>query len=758
MHAPSPFSLATTALALMFCVQPAVAGEDIELEIVGQAGTPGASGTSGIDPTDGEDGGDGESVAPDPIAGTPYPGEFSFDALIIAGDGGDGGNGGDATDPEVVAGAGGDGGDGGSLTTDIAFGGSARTGRAALDGYSGDGGNGGDAGDGAPAVGGDGGNGGDIHAVGSGVADYELSSGLIQRFTAGNGGHGGTGSVGGAGGRGGDIRFDAELRNVGSGEVTLGFALQAGNGGNGGDGASGGSGGSVLIERLAVDTAAAPAFAKDPGRGVSLLEIGGSAAGGDGGAATNGRAGDGGDVFVMEATTDEVTRFSADVWLELTGGSGGDAHGNGRAGYGGSVTIGQAAATNGGEGDVFIFLDAAGGDGGNGFGEAAAGDGASVMLDHVSRAGEARFGFFLNSVQGGAAGSVESGAAGRAGDATIRDTMVGAYDDAGVELSASGGAGSNRSSDNGVAGNGGSAIAESVAVTTGQRAFAGASATGGRGGAGTLGARDGTGGSAVAAAHAQAAGWAIANAGAATSRGGPGTSVAVAAAVALETDWTATAAASARFGDIADAPPPMLDTAWARLTALPDVAQVAALIEASPDVSVNFDTGGASDLFAYSNVGIGFQSGEALETYTATLDAAIAIDQLAVAQNLLVGFLNAEASGDDFGDFLITLSVGSDVLVSQQGSNSAEVSSILDGRTYDLGSVVALADPDGMLELEIAVMLTGAAAGEGIRFEVLIGNSTLGIGAPVPLPGALWLLMSGGAALFARPLRARQKR
>lgn len=783
-----PAQFATTLVLLIASPAWCSAGDDYvyNIEISGDDGASGDNGGAGDPASDGGAGQDGVSLEPGLISAEHDEIDAIFDVLITAGNGGDGGHGGDAHPSSGVPGSGGSGGHGGSLVTEVQANiDDVVSGSTIINGVAGDGGHGGDAGAGTGAIayGGDGGDGGDITSVASGEVAYELVGSLQHRLTAGNGGNGGAGShadTGGAGGRGGNIVLDSHVVSAGVGEAGNSARLSAGHGGNATEGGAGGAGGSVTVGQLTLDQVlGAGAQASSPSAGISLFNASVRAHGGNGGATVDGMAGNGGDVTIGSVLAVEDSVFGGDVLLDLTGGDGGDAFGSGRAGDGGSISVGSASATSLTFADFawsWIELRANGGHGGNGFDLADAGDGASVSLDQVSHPESASVSVIFQTVVAGDAGVVEQGTVGQAGDATNIADLVGQSEQLSTNLFATGGAGSDRRATEGVAGMGGNALAAASAVNSGLEAYSIASATGGAGGVGYLGARGGIGGSAIAQSNAESIGVAVAMAQATGGSGeladgtaqafafahAPDSSVDVIAATGDASVASVTATASAMVGSEASAMSsvstieivpttvPAANQAWTRATVLPTAADVSALIQANPDVAVNFDLSGGSDLFGYASVGAGYQAGEALDSYTHTAAFSIDASQVAESQNVLVGFLDATVSGDDFGGFLMTISVGTDVLLSQQGDEAASADMFLDDRTYDLGSLAGLAGIDGLLELEIAFILTGAAAGQGIEFDLVFGNSTLGIGAPVPLPGAVWLMLSGLLAIRYR--------
>lgn len=704
----------------------AVLAASIDINAVGANGEIGLDG--GIDEnghgTAGGNGGPGESVTP-----------IAFDYAIIS-----------------VTGKGGDGGPGGNGGT------------AGVDGSD----------FGAAGAGGAGG-----HALAA--ASSAGSSMITSRAYGGRGGEAGsTFMAGGSGGRGGGAAAAAE--GTGAHDLTIEAQAEGGAGGGGGE-ANGGAGGAATLGTVSgVST------------GGGTVAVTGSAIGGAGGPAFSfgyqGSGGAGGEV-TLNNKVDGATRGNLILSQSATGGAGGFAldSGYGGGGAGGSASsrlsrsfAGQndkpanltmdAAATGGAGGDANTY-SASGGAGGDATASAgAAGSRGRSLANATATSG--------TGGDGGVAGAASTG--GKGGNA-IATSFASSDDNAEANAVATGGTGGNDYY-SGVGGNGGRAAAASSALGT-HTATAHATATGGGGGAGGY-LFNGTDGTATATATAEAGGPVLAPSARPSAK-----SVAIADSAQIGTADTTARVVGGLSGSVtaatdhiqgigvtkaesavnvggpltrasAAAAAGLNGAAYA--TALPAAAELSGVVLGHPNIQtvapgampLGFVTlGGARS--------VGF-TGNDVHTYGSSVSFSVDLSRLGTG-DLVIGLLDPTFGTDTAQPFQsLTLTVSEDgAALSRTFTSCAAARSFFHDGAYNLGS--GWRSPgETSLDLTLQLSIVTDAPGQAFYADALIGfrrtaslPGAVGSGAPespapVPLPGALWLLGTalGGLGLLGR--------
>lgn len=385
---------------------------------------------------------------------------------------------------------------------------------------------------------------------------------------------------------------------------------------------------------------------------------------------------------------------------------------------------------------------------------------------------------------GGGAGKVVGPAAGGiAGEAFSSLSRSKSANSLAISTTARGGNGGWRRDTTGTAGNGASATAVTSAANGAGSTQAEALAAGGMGGFGEEGATGGAGGQAAATATARgnSASPAIAlsdargGAGAqgrrhgsalahAEASGASGTATALAqsgagfdAAEGIVRQVTASATAPVASASIAESRTAVSESApdsalaeglqsAAFATALPNDADTQAALAGNPNVAVNFDIGGSSDILglvvlggAYSENGSG-----TLQTYTSTADFDLDMTSLLDnSQDLLVGLLDPVALGTGFDALSFQIEVEGLTVLDETFTGVAQALTYFDDETLNLGDWAAMLSPDNVMDIGFMLSLTTNDVGAGFHTDFMFGNSTV-----IPIPPAVWLFGSGLLSLI----------
>jgi hypothetical protein len=519
------------------------------------------------------------------------------------------------------------------------------------------------------------------------------------------------------------------------------------------------------------------------------------ASGGIGGGANEGAAGSAGG----DATAAVNLTGSGDVTAqaEAFGGRGGRASEIGDAGNGGNASLGTVRAASSGGGAVHVAGVVEGGTGGAGesvfsVGTANGGDGASVSLTDSVDGFTTGDLILRQSARGGRGGSAEDdGTNGLAGSAFSSLTRSKSSASLVVSTEALGGSGGSRTSTAGMAGSGASGIAISTAINNGGSTQAEARATGGSGGFVQGGAIGGAGGSANANASSTSIGgfpaMAIAEAFGGSGPQGDlhGSAVAHAESSGVSGEASTLAQSGNRYetdGSIARqvsasaiapvastsvsesrtavgelAPDPIIAVGLqsaAFATALPSDVDSQAALEDNPNVDLNFDVGGTSDMLglvvlggAYSQNGSGI-----LQTYTS--NAAFVLDMTSLlgnSQDLLVGLLDPTALGVGFDTLMFQIEIEGSTVIDEMFTDLGDALTYFDDQTLNLGTWADWISDDNIMDVAFALSLTTDDLGAGFSSDLIFGNSTV-----IPLPPAILLFGTGllGLVAIARRKRA----
>jgi hypothetical protein len=326
------------------------------------------------------------------------------------------------------------------------------------------------------------------------------------------------------------------------------------------------------------------------------------------------------------------------------------------------------------------------------------------------------------NANGGAGGnSSGAGSAGSGGHATSSLTLSGSTTTTGT-ANATGGAGGTFGDLLG--GRGGNATATAM-ITSPTAANATANATGGFGQG--LNLR----GAALATAQAQGASGAVgANADSGggmfnillTEAGGP-TSGAVQA--------RAHAAVSDGVEEIAmDATDAVGAESAAFAVGLPSPADYNAFFEGNSQARGAFNLTGmaTSEVLALVTMGAGYAPGATgARTYSSSASFEIDLDLLTQErQDMVLAFLDPVASGAGFDSLMFQVSREGDLVINETFNTIAAATAFFDDQVEILGSN-AVDMVQGTLSLEFELMLTTNDAGAGFAFDMLFGNTTLGI-------------------------------
>jgi hypothetical protein len=132
---------------------------------------------------------------------------------------------------------------------------------------------------------------------------------------------------------------------------------------------------------------------------------------------------------------------------------------------------------------------------------------------------------------------------------------------------------------------------------------------------------------------------------------------------------------------------------------------------------------------------------------TTTLRETMAVGEMPPSsrQHLLLSLMDPVFTGS-FDSLRFVVQEGASKVVDVTFADVTTAMAYFDDQTLDLGSLAGIT---GNLDLALQFYFTSHIPGTGYSLELLCGNSTLGSGPPVPLPGTVWLLGSSILGLVA---------
>lgn len=176
-------------------------------------------------------------------------------------------------------------------------------------------------------------------------------------------------------------------------------------------------------------------------------------------------------------------------------------------------------------------------------------------------------------------------------------------------------------------------------------------------------------------------------------------------------------------------------------TALPSDADAQTALEGNPNVELNFDVGGASDILglvvlggAYSGNGLGTS-----QTYISTVDFQLNMTPLlGNSQDLLVGLLDPTSLGVGFDTLNFQIALEGSTVIDEMFTDLGDAAAYFDNQTLNLDSWADGISDDNILDVAFALSLTTDDLGAGFSSDLIFGNSAV-----IPLPPAVWLFGSG---------------
>jgi hypothetical protein len=191
-------------------------------------------------------------------------------------------------------------------------------------------------------------------------------------------------------------------------------------------------------------------------------------------------------------------------------------------------------------------------------------------------------------------------------------------------------------------------------------------------------------------------------------------------------------------------------------TALPSDTDVQVALAGNPNVALNFDVGGKSDVLglivlggAYSENGFGVS-----QTYVSRADFDLDMSSLLDnRKDLLVGLLDPAGLGTGFDALSFQIELEGLTVLDETFTNVAQALAYFDDETVNLGDWTAMLSPDNVMNIGFMLSLTTNDAGAGFHTDLMFGNSRV-----IPVPPAVWLFGSGllGLVSIARRRKANQ--
>ncbi|MFK8032368.1 MAG: beta strand repeat-containing protein [Gammaproteobacteria bacterium] len=189
------------------------------------------------------------------------------------------------------------------------------------------------------------------------------------------------------------------------------------------------------------------------------------------------------------------------------------------------------------------------------------------------------------------------------------------------------------------------------------------------------------------------------------------------------------------------------------VVALPDDQSVNELLAGSA-IAEDFDTGGQAEMITYMNMGAGFSADDSSGDlpFSSSVEFEINSNYLETEQNLLLGILGSTLGDAGFDQLHFRVQVENQLLVEQTFTDSDEAMAYFSEQTIDLGMWSDLFEFQDVLDFSIELDVFGSLADMGFQFDAVLGNATV---APVPLPAAFWLMLSGLGLLYSGKGRRR---
>jgi hypothetical protein len=163
--------------------------------------------------------------------------------------------------------------------------------------------------------------------------------------------------------------------------------------------------------------------------------------------------------------------------------------------------------------------------------------------------------------------------------------------------------------------------------------------------------------------------------------------------------------------------------AAAYLTGAPTAAAVTAALAGSPAISGAF--GAAPTYFAIGEVGVGSTATgtDSGDTETSTLEVKVDLTELALRQDLLIGFYHGTTTGAGVTGVNLDVFVDGNALIHQSFATGAAAETWFTNHALDLGSLASgAALGANTLDVKVELSIPAESASAGFYGDVVIGD------------------------------------
>jgi hypothetical protein len=179
-----------------------------------------------------------------------------------------------------------------------------------------------------------------------------------------------------------------------------------------------------------------------------------------------------------------------------------------------------------------------------------------------------------------------------------------------------------------------------------------------------------------------------------------------------------------------------VDQGVADITGAPTSANIASVLAANSTIATAFAV--SPSYFGLGELGGRYSTaGKGSETTVSTTGLVVDLGQLAVKQDLLIGFYGGTLVGTGVTGVTLTITANGTTLLNQSFTSGAAAKTWFTNNAVDLGSLTASLYAGGVANLSISLAVTANAAGSGFYGAFVIGdppkNAAL---APVAMPVA----------------------